>query len=1065
MAANYGLGLDLGSGSVGWATVELDGECRPVGVERMGVRRFDAGVSGDIEGGRDESNAAVRRSKRGPRKLHWRRGHRMRRLFGLLVEAQLLPPSDDHTSEGRRLTMIDLDKRLRLQHPADDHAAESLLPYRLRAMALDDAIDAHAVGRAIYSLAQRRGFQSNRKAASEDDAEEGVVKKSIAELDELMQQSGVRTLGEYFASIDPEDTNLRRRWTARRMYQDEFDQIWSAQSPNHTTMTDDLKRKIERAIFHQRPLKSQRNLVGRCELEKHPRTDKDGEKRYVGRRCAFLACLPYQEFRLLQKVNDLSFVFPDGQVGRMIDPEYANWRNQLLEKLSEQGEISFNAIRKLFGLKKSKQYGRTTTFSFETDGDAKLVGNRTAAKMLKTLGPKWFAMSYDDQNRLVDEMLQFESADALKRRLVSAFNFSESIAEKLSKVVLEQGFGRLSRRAIRRLLPHMRSGLNFHDAKEACGYNSRPKSEPVDLLPPVIGAMPELRNPAAIRVLTEMRKVVNAIIREHAGVPPQWIRVELARELKHSRKRRQDLQKQNRKNQKERERAAKTILSAMSDDERYVTRDNILKIRLWEECGGVCPYTGSTIGIAALVGDEPQFEIEHTIPFSKSLDNSFLNKTLCRTDYNRRKGNQTPWQAFGGTNEYEEMLQRVRMFRGEARESKLKRFQVQTLDDFDGFVSRQLNDTRYAARAAAQYLSLLYGGDVVDGKRRVFATTGRITAYLRQRWNLNSLIGHPDEKNRADHRHHAIDALVTALSTPSAVKMLSDAARDAEDTGQKLFGDVDPPFPDLLEDARDLVADIKISSRSDRKLNGPLHEETFYSSPKTVGEDKKGQPIVVHHVRKSLVALSPGDVSDIVDQRVRWAVQEALERSGLPPKDAFKDPNQLPHLHGKNGRTTPIRRVRIQKRVRPMAIGDESSARYVNPGANHHMVIVAVLDKNGAEKKWEGHLVSRFEAMDRLRRKVDVVSSDFGKDRVVKFVLYGGDHLLIDRGDGEELCRLLGMSSGELELIHHENANPKTVRIKNPEQRVRCSPSTLKKWNAVPVDVTPLGEIIRVGKV
>lgn len=1064
MTSNYGLGLDLGSGSVGWATVELDGKGKAVDVERMGVRRFDAGVSGDIDGGRDESNAAVRRSKRGPRKLHWRRGHRMRRLFGLLSSAGLLPHCDIVTSEGRRLAIIELDQQLRVQHPAANHAAESLLPYRLRALALDRVIDAQAVGRAIYSIAQRRGFQSNRKATSEDDAEEGIVKKSIAELDELMRNAGVRTLGEFFASIDPEEVNLRRRWTARRMYQDEFDQIWTAQAPHHAAMTDELKRKIERAIFHQRPLKSQRNLVGRCELEKHPRTDAEGETRYVGRRCAFLACLPYQEFRLLQKVNDLSFTFPDGQVGRLSDPDYAVWRSQLLEKLSEQGEISFGAIRKLFGLKKSKEYGRDTVFNFETDGDAKLVGNRTAAKMIKKLGPIWHAMSDEKQNRLVDEMLQFESSDALKRRLLSAFEFDESVAGNLSKIVLEQGFGRLSRRAIRRLLPHMRDGLNFHDAKEACGYNTFTKVEAVDVLPPVIEAMPEVRNPAAIRVLTEMRKVVNAIIREHDGHPPQWIRVELARELKHSRKRRKELQKQNRKNQKDRERAAKTILTAMSDDERYVTRDNILKIRLWEECGGVCPYTGVTIGIAALVGDEPQFEIEHTIPFSKSLDNSFLNKTLCRTDYNRRKGNQTPWKAFGGTDEYEEILQRVRMFRGDAREAKLKRFQVQSLDDFDGFVSRQLNDTRYAARAAAQYLSQLYGGDVVDGTRRVFATPGRITAYLRQRWNLNSLIGHPDEKNRADHRHHAIDALVTALSTPSAVKTLTDAARDAEDTGQKLFGDVEPPFPGLLQQAREIVAGIKISSRSNRKLNGPLHEETFYSPPKQVGEDKAGHPIMVHHVRKPLVALSPGDVSDIVDKRVRWAVQESLERCGLPPKDAFKDPNQLPHLHGKNGRTTPIRRVRIQKRVHPMAIGEESSTRYVNPGANHHMVIVAVLDKQGKEKKWEGHLVARFEAMDRLRRKQEVIQTNFGEGRVTKFVLHGGDHMLIDRGDGDELCRVVTLSGQNLELVFHSNANPSTVRKKTPGERIRLSASSLQFANARKVDVTPAGQVVIVSK-
>jgi CRISPR-associated endonuclease Csn1 len=62
---------------------------------------------------------------------------------------------------------------------------------------------------------------------------------------------------------------------------------------------------------------------------------------------------------------------------------------------------------------------------------------------------------------------------------------------------------------------------------------------------------------------------------------------------------------------------------------------------------------------------------------------------------------------------------------------------------------------------------LLYGGKLKiddEGKLRVQVSPGRATAYLRQRWNLNGIIGHDDEKNRADHRHHAIDAIVIALT-------------------------------------------------------------------------------------------------------------------------------------------------------------------------------------------------------------------------------------------------------------------------------------------------------------
>ena len=56
---------------------------------------------------------------------------------------------------------------------------------------------------------------------------------------------------------------------------------------------------------------------------------------------------------------------------------------------------------------------------------------------------------------------------------------------------------------------------------------------------------------------------------------------------------------------------------------------DILKVRLADECNWECPYTGKPISMETLVGKDSQFDIEHIIPFSQSLDDSFVNKTLC----------------------------------------------------------------------------------------------------------------------------------------------------------------------------------------------------------------------------------------------------------------------------------------------------------------------------------------------------------------------------------------------------------------------------------------------------
>ena len=103
------------------------------------------------------------------------------------------------------------------------------------------------------------------------------------------------------------------------------------------------------------------------------------------------------------------------------------------------------------------------------------------------------------------------------------------------------------------------------------------------------------------------------------------------------------------------------------------------------------------------------------------------------------------------------------------------------MPDAEEFCHRQLTDTAYMSRLACDYLAILYGGRTdATGKQRIVVNPGRATAYLRQRWNLNAVLGHPDKKERADHRHHAIDALVVALTGSREVQLLSRAAQQAE---------------------------------------------------------------------------------------------------------------------------------------------------------------------------------------------------------------------------------------------------------------------------------------------
>ena len=220
-----------------------------------------------------------------------------------------------------------------------------------------------------------------------------------------------------------------------------------------------------------------------------------------------------------------------------------------------------------------------------------------------------------------------------------------------------------------------------------------------------------------------------------------------------------------------------------------VTNSDILKVRLAEECNWQCPYTGKSIPMEALVGKHSQFDIEHIIPFSRSLDNSFLNKTLCYHEENRGvKQNQTPYEAYASNEtRWAEIIGRVKRFRGSAAHAKLRKFLQKELDD--EWAARMLQDTRYMSRLATEYLGLLYGGTIdADHSRRVQVSAGRITAYLRDEWGLNAILadGDEDEKNRADHRHHAVDAVVIALTDTKTVENLSHSAEVAAERGATL---------------------------------------------------------------------------------------------------------------------------------------------------------------------------------------------------------------------------------------------------------------------------------------
>lgn len=1052
----YVLGLDLGVSSLGWAIVETQAEGdsrRPIALLDAGVRIFEAGVEGDVEQGKDSSRGAVRREKRQPRRQQWRRQYRKRKLFALLQRLDLLPKSDGQTSEQRKATLDQLDAALIARHiPDGDHLAHQKLPYLLRSAAADGPLPPHELGRALYHLAQRRGYLSNRKGEADDDEKQGKVKQGIEAIAGVLEAG--ETLGQFFArqvnvfeqrfddagQPDPKTGRIRRRYTAREMYRDEFQRIHQTQAPHHPQLSEANWKSIEAAIFFQRPLKSQKQLIGRCQLERNQR------------RCPEALSI-FQEFRILQAVNHLKVRLPDYSERFLTADE----RTKLIDALQSVGEMSLKSKAKtLLGLPK------TSKFSLE-EWEDKLPGHRTNAKLISVFGDRWLKLSPEERDTITLEVLYFRKPSALARRAQSAWGLSADNAARLAELRLEEGYASHSKKALQKLVPAMRDGTPYATARKQLYPESFASSQGVDRLPPVLKWDRELRNPAVVRALTEVRKVVNALIAKYGK--PAVIRIELARDLKNSRDRRKLIWQNNQDNRKRHEKA----ITAIEQGELKLdnpSRNDVDKWMLADECNWECPYCGKTITPLTLLGSHPQFDIEHIFP-RRYLDNSFGNKTLACRSCNHQKGNRLPAQAFTGER-HEQIMARVLRFQGPHRLKKIDRFKMTEVPE--DFVARDLTDTRYNSRLASDFLGELYGGKTdLHGCQRIYTPTGGLTALIRSAWGLNGILSETNEKTRDDHRHHAVDAIVVALSEQSLVQRMSVVAQQFEgqtNRDRAFLSGLQDPWPGFVANAREVIERINVSHRPTRTLAGPLHAESIYS--KNHGDGKQPE----HRIRKELTKLTTKEIEgdQIVDPKIRALVQAKFEElgRGLPSK-VFSDPRNHPVIPPKKpgGVATPIHKVRLRTDAKPRAIGKGVRARYVASGkdSNYASMVYAVLNKDGTEKKWVHEIVDRLTAHELLSthrkqsgERVLIPDEQDGKRRF-KFWLMKNDSVLLTDPDGtERIYRVQSLSANDIQLCPHNELSIRGDARDTRTNSIRTADS-FRKRNARKVTVTPIGAV------
>lgn len=449
-----------------------------------------------------------------------------------------------------------------------------------------------------------------------------------------------------------------------------------------------------------------------------------------------------------------------------------------------------------------------------------------------------------------------------------------------------------------------------------------------------------IKNPVLMRAMYKLRSLVNELLITGAIDSDTRIHIELAREVNDANKRAawKTWQDKLKKQKDEAVTEIKTFFKEKKQQDIEPTEDDIERYILWieqdkrmiyeDECNQIC--------ITSIIGSDPDFDIEHTIPRSKSWDNSRANKTLCSKHFNREiKRNQIPFEL----SNHEEILNRVQHWKKhyldldakikkintagvsdkKTKDERIQKRHVLTFErDYfrnkyqrfvmkdvpEGFKNSQITDTGLITRFARKYLTSVFKTD--SGNSNVNVVNGVAVAEFRKAWGVQKL---NEKKSRSNHAHHCVDALTIACISRKEYQLFAEKWREAEEdyekygVSQRLF--ITPPWDSFSEDLRKIEDSLlvvhegqNVASKTTKKklrrrgkivfkkgtqepiivqgdsARGSLHEESYYGC---IINPESGKEEFV--IRKYLSeVLAKGDLSSIIDPTIRKICIEASKQ-------------------------------------------------------------------------------------------------------------------------------------------------------------------------------------------
>lgn len=465
------LGIDLGTNSIGLTLREENY------FKWYGVYTFKKGVG---EGKSGEFSFASERTKhRSSRRLYNARRYRKWETLKVLIDNGFCPLSSKNLDNWKHYK-----KGIGHVFPINDEAFQSWIkldfdgdgkpdfssPYQLRRLLINETLDLsisenkYKIGRALYHIAQRRGFKSSRKQGANEKT--AVYKgsnetKTIGRNDyeKLLVESG--SLGAAFASLENEGIRVRNRYTLRSDYLYEVQKILDFQRINEIG----FKEKIEKAIFYQRPLRSQKGLIGKCTLESNKS------------RCP-VSHPKFEEYRAWSFINNIKY--RSDKIAQF-EPIPLELKERLYHDkffFKSKREFDFSEIRNYLNINGGQNW--ELNYSHKMD-KVSVSSCYVSARLKSVFGDGWqnFEKKVIRKNKKGEDeiktymiediwhiLFSFEDEEYFDEFLINTLELTENQVKELNTLFnsFPIGYANLSLKAINNILPFLRKGLIYTDA-------------------------------------------------------------------------------------------------------------------------------------------------------------------------------------------------------------------------------------------------------------------------------------------------------------------------------------------------------------------------------------------------------------------------------------------------------------------------------------------------------------------------------------------------------------------------------------------------------------------------